>query len=199
MSLRAPRGRSDSKHLCQRGGATAAPGLSPRQGTQGGRAAEGIHSRSPAGAEKAPGSREDAGHSSGEGSAGRAAGAAHGSGAGPAPERGRAALGALEDADALGDVLAAQGTRVQPLAAAPAAADVATGQENHLGLGERQRGGTESAAAPEPRSRHGGAGDHPRVSAWGQSPAPRPISVPPGCAWAVPSRSAMGRGAGHGG
>lgn len=56
-----------------------------------------------------------------------------GSGAGAS----RAGLGAVEDADALGDVLAAQGTRVQPLAAALAAADVATGQENHLGLRER--------------------------------------------------------------
>lgn len=68
-----------------------------------------------------------------------------------------AGLGAVEDADALGDVLAAQGTRVQPLAAALAAADVPTGQENHLGLGERQRGDRESDAVPEHRPQHGGS------------------------------------------
>lgn len=99
-------------------------------------------------------------------------------------ERGRclrAGLGAVEDADALGDVLAAQGARVQPLAAALAAADVATGQENHLGLRERQRGDTESAAVPEHRSQHGGSwGSLGGPQSGGQSPAPRsrtPLSV----------------------
>lgn len=96
-----------------------------------------------------------------------------------------AALSAGEDADALGDVLAAQGAGAQPLTAALAAADVATGQENHLRLRERQTGDTGSAAVPEHRAQRGEElGSTRGVSGRGAEPW-TPICVPlssPGCA-----------------
>lgn len=118
----------------------------------------------------------------------------------------------MEDADALCDVLAAQGTSVQPLAAGLAAADMATGQENHLGLGEKTGERTQrvrpsrtahpSTAVLQHRRRWGSPGG---VTAWEAEPR-SPIAIPRhsavlcahkglGCA---DSTSAMGLREGHG-
>lgn len=59
----------------------------------------------------------------------------------------------MVDAEALGDVLAAQRADAQGLAALLAAADVAAVEEDHLGLvgGERERQGPTPAGTPAPR------------------------------------------------
>lgn len=72
----------------------------------------------------------------------------------PGPEGGRGRCSAaVIDAEALGDVLAAQWAGAQGLGARLAAADVAAVEEDHLGLrvgGERGRQGPTPAGTPAP-------------------------------------------------